>query len=83
MSTLNNVLRKMDEHYGLKSSDERRIPYSREEHRMFMLNGPRYTDTRTLDKYWEIFGTMGVLIVYQGKPHIDVPKVRRLLGFEE
>ena len=80
MSNLNKVLRKMDEHYGLKDNELDRIPYSRDEHRMFMMTGPMFTDDRTINKYWEVLGTIGAVVIFQGKPHIRVDKVLELIG---
>ena len=79
MTNLNNVLKKMDEHYGLKDNESDRIPYSKEEHRRFMIVGARFTDERTMNKYWEVLGTIGALVIHQGKPHINVDKVLELI----
>lgn len=82
MTNLNNVLRKMDEYYDIMNNESDKIPYSREEHKRFMINGPRYTDDRTISKYWEALGTIGALVVFNGEAYINVKNVCSLLGHD-
>lgn len=82
MTNLNNILRMLDEYYDIGNNDGDRIPYSREDHKRFMINGPRFIDDRTISKYWEALGTIGALVVFNGETYINVKNFCSLLGHD-